>query len=162
VRLCARGRSSTDTPAKAVSCAGAAFAFRQGMNHPSSTTVRAEDLRCHLQDLRAGTFEGCPESDGAFGRVTRFELTWPEQRAARITRGGRGPLPPVRIVVNFARGFLHPHLSGTTAGSWPFQVTSAADAERQRGVLAAIVELELHERIFQTDWRLLPVSRQQQ
>jgi hypothetical protein len=173
------------------------------VNHPSPTTVRAEDLLRHLQDLRAGAFEGVerrhakeevyrrgvellrpvavetleeantlflngtgevqivgPESDGAFGLVTRFELSWPEQRAARVTRGGRGPLPPVRIVVNFSHAFLHPHLSGSAAGSWPFQVTSAADAERQRGVLAAIVELELHERVFQTDWRILPVSRQ--
>jgi hypothetical protein len=32
----------------------------------------------------------------------------------------------------------------------------AADAERQKGVLAAIVELELHQRIFETDWRILP------
>ena len=35
-----------------------------------------------------------------------------------------------------------------------------ADAGRQKGVLAAIVELELHQRIFETDWRILPVSRQ--
>jgi hypothetical protein len=36
----------------------------------------------------------------------------------------------------------------------------AADAERQKGVLAAIVELELHQRIFETDWRILPISWQ--
>jgi hypothetical protein len=40
---------------------------------------------------------------------------------------------------------------------WPFQVTSAADAGRKKGVLAAIVELELHQRIFETDWRILPL-----
>jgi hypothetical protein len=65
---------------------------------------------------------------------------------------------PVRIVVNYSQGFLHPHLSGSTAGFWPFQVTSAADAGRQKGILAAIVELELHQRIFETDWRILPIS----
>jgi hypothetical protein len=37
-------------------------------------------------------------------------------------------------------------------------VTSAADAGRQKAVLAAIVELELHQRIFETDWRILPIS----
>jgi hypothetical protein len=62
----------------------------------------------------------------------------------------------VRIVVNYSQGELHPHLSGSNAGFWPFQVTSEADAGRQKGVLAAIVELELHQRIFETDWRILP------
>ena len=101
-----------------------------------------------------------PEEDGSGGLVTRFELSWPEQRAARVMRGPNGPLQPVRLVVNYSQGFHHPHLSGSTAGLWPFQVTSAADAERQKSVLAAIVELELHQRIFETDWRILPVSRQ--
>ena len=54
---------------------------------------------------------------------------------------------------------VKPHLSGSSAGYWPFQVTSQADAERQKGVLAAIVELELHQRIFETDWRIIPVAR---
>src|SRR5439155_4877635 len=97
---------------------------------------------------------------GSGGLVTRFELSWPEQRAAQVMRGPHGPLQPVRIVVDYSQGFLHPHLSGSTAGFWPFQVTSAADAGRQRGILAAIVELELHQRIFETDWRILPVSWQ--
>jgi hypothetical protein len=90
--------------------------------------------------------------------VTRFQLSWPEQRAARIMRGPNGPLQPVRIVVNYSQGVLHPHLSGSATGFWPFQVTSAADARRQRGVLAAIVELELHQRVFEIDWRILPIS----
>jgi len=101
-----------------------------------------------------------PEEDGSGGLVTRFELSWPEQRRARVIRGRKGPLQPVRIVVNYSQGELHPHLSGSTAGFWPFQVTSAADARRQRGVLAAIVELELHQRVFETDWRILPISSQ--
>jgi len=98
-----------------------------------------------------------PEEDGSGGLVTRFELSWPEQRRAQVIRGPKGPLQPVRIVVNYSQGEVHPHLSGTTAGFWPFQVTSAADAGRQKGVLAVIVELELHQRIFETDWRILPI-----
>ena len=120
-----------------------------------------------LQEANALFLEGTgsvemigPGKDTIGGLVTRFELSWPEQQAARTIRGPRGRLQPVRIVVDFSRGFLHPHLSGSTAGFWPFQVTSAADAERQRSVLAAIVELELHQRIFETDWQILPVSRQ--
>ena len=102
-----------------------------------------------------------PEDDGSGGLETRYELSWPEQRAAQVTRGPREPLQPVRIVVNYAQGFLHPHLAGSTAGFWPFQVRSQADAERQKGILAAIIELELHQRIFETDWRILPISQQQ-
>ncbi|MGB7956485.1 MAG: hypothetical protein WCF23_21130 [Candidatus Nitrosopolaris sp.] len=82
-----------------------------------------------------------PEEDDYGGLMTRFELTWPEQRAAQVIRGPNGPLQPVRIVVNYSQGELHPHLSGSTAGFWPFQVTSAGDALRQKAVLAAIVEL---------------------
>ena len=101
-----------------------------------------------------------PEDDGSGGLETRYELSWPEQRAAQVTRGPREPLQPVRIVVNYAQGFLHPHLAGSTAGYWPFQVRSQADAERQKGILAAIIELELHQRIFETDWHILPISQQ--
>jgi hypothetical protein len=100
-----------------------------------------------------------PKDDGSGGLETRFELSWPAQRAAEVIRGPREPLQPVRIVVTYSRNFLHPHLAGSTAGYWPFQVTSEADAERQKGILAAIVELELHQRIFETDWRILPVSQ---
>jgi hypothetical protein len=39
-------------------------------------------------------------------------------------------------------------------------VTSELDAERQKGILAAIVELELHQRIFETDWRILLLTKQ--
>ena len=68
------------------------------------------------------------------------------------------PLEPVRIVVRFRRDFLHPHLSGTALGDWPFQVTSTADAERQAPVFAAIVEAELHQRVYEGGWRVLPVA----
>jgi hypothetical protein len=100
-----------------------------------------------------------PKDDGSGGLETRFELSWPEQREAQVARGLLQPLLPVCIVVNYSQHFLHPHLSGTTAGYWPFQVSSKADAERQRGILAAIVELELHQRIFETDWHILPISQ---
>jgi hypothetical protein len=173
------------------------------MNHQQSTSIRANDLLRHLQDLRTGTYEGAqkrsakeeiyrrgielfsplatalleeanvlflqgtgeiqvigPEDDGSGGLETRFELSWPEQRAAQVTYGLNGQLQPVRIVVNYSQSFLHPHLSGSTAGYWPFQVTSKEDVERQKGILAAIVELEFHQRLFETDWRILPVSQQ--
>lgn len=99
-----------------------------------------------------------PETDGSGGLVTRFELSWPEQRAA--SRDSAQPLQPVCIIVDYSQNFLHPHLAGSTTGYWPFQVTSELDAERQRSILAAIVELELHQRIFETNWHILPLTKQ--
>ena len=42
------------------------------------------------------------EDDGSGGLEARFELSWPEQRAAQVTRGPLGPLQPVRIIVNYS------------------------------------------------------------
>jgi hypothetical protein len=75
-----------------------------------------------------------------------------------VRRGPDRPLEPVRIVVRFRRDFLHPHLSGTALGDWPFQVVSAEDAERQAPVFAAIVEAELHQRVFEAGWQVLPAA----
>src|SRR5260370_36393688 len=86
-----------------------------------------------------------PEDDGSGGLETRFELSWPEQRAAHVTRGFPQPLQPVRIIVNYSQDFLHPHLSGSTAGYLPFQITSEADAGSQKGILACIVEMEMDQ-----------------
>jgi hypothetical protein len=135
-------------------------AYRKGINLLKSVAVEILNEANTLFLNGTGNVQIIgPEEDDYGGLVTRFELTWPEQRAAQVIRGPNGPLQPVRIVVNYSQGELHPHLSGSTAGFWPFQVTSAGDALRQKGVLAAIVELELHQRIFETDWRILPISR---
>jgi hypothetical protein len=62
----------------------------------------------------------------------------------------------VQVIAVFGRGNTHPHLRGAAAGMWPCQVTNPADAERQEPILRAIVECELHERIFQGSWRVIP------
>jgi hypothetical protein len=89
------------------------------------------------------------------GWTARWELSWPEQQAAENLRGGDG-VQPVQVVAWFAAGFTHPHLSGSRAGDWPLQVTSQADAERQETIVRAIVEAELHQRIFEGGWRIVP------
>jgi hypothetical protein len=135
--------------------------YRKGINLLKSVAMEILDEANTLFLKGTGNVQIIgPEEDGYGGLVTRFELTWPEQRAAQVIRGPNGPLQPVRIVVNYSQGELHPHFSGSTAGFWPFQVTSEADAGRQKGILAVIVELELHQRIFETDWRILPISQQ--
>jgi hypothetical protein len=93
------------------------------------------------------------EHDGDW--TARWELSWPEQRTAPNLRGGDG-VAPVQVVAWFAAGFTHPHLAGSRAGDWPLQVTSQADAERQETIVRAIVEAEVHQRIFEGGWRILP------
>jgi hypothetical protein len=88
------------------------------------------------------------------GAYAHWELSWPEQRQATGRHGGR--VEPVQVIAVFGRGNTHPHLRGAVAGMWPCQVTNPADAERQEPILRAIVECELHERIFQGSWRVIP------
>ncbi len=84
----------------------------------------------------------------------RWELSWPRQRAATGRDGG--PVPPVQVVALFLRTFTHPHLRGSRAGDWPLQVTSEADARRQEPILRALVEAELHQRIYEGRWWVVP------
>lgn len=88
------------------------------------------------------------------GLAEHWELSWPRQRTA-TGRDGR-PVEPMRVVAFFPRTFNHPHLRGSSAGDWPMQVLDAADAARQEPVLRALVEAELHQRIFEGRWWVLP------
>jgi hypothetical protein len=171
---------------------------RFGMDGVALPPPRREDVFRHLQDLRAGTFEGADsrddrvalfrravalldavvravleEANGAFlaasGSIgsksvevhqsgdadATWELSWPEQREAKNVRAG-GVVRPIQVVAWFAAGFTHPHLRGSAVGNWPLQVLDAADARRQEPIVRAIVEAELHERIFEGTWRIVP------
>jgi hypothetical protein len=88
------------------------------------------------------------------GAYAHWELSWPAQRDAAARRGGR--VEPVQVIAVFGRGNTHPHLRGAAAGMWPCQVTDEHDAERQELILRAIVECELHERIYQGTWQVIP------
>ena len=96
--------------------------------------------------LRAGD-----DRDG--GGYAHSELSWPEQRD---TAAGSRRVEPIQVIAVFGRGSTHPHLRGAVAGMWPCQVMDEADAERQEPILRAIVESELHQRIFQGTWRVIP------
>jgi hypothetical protein len=102
----------------------------------------------------SGTINHRAGEDRDGGAYAHWELSWPEQRHAIARHGGR--VEPIQVIALFGRGNTHPHLRGAAAGMWPCQVTDAADAERQEPILRAIVECELHERIFQGTWRVVP------
>jgi hypothetical protein len=119
-------------------------------------------VRAILAETNAAFLDGTgdvdlrPVSVEASGdAVAAWELSWPEQRrAANVRRGGA--VPPIQVVAWFAAGFTHPHLRGSQAGTWPLQVTDERDALRQEPIVRAIVEAELHERIFEGTWRIVP------
>ena len=97
-----------------------------------------------------------PSEDGRGGLTASWELSWPEQQSATPVRGERDRVGPVQVIAWFAAGFTHPHLAGASLGHWPLQVTDETDAERQEPIVRAIVEAELHQRVFEGSWKILP------
>lgn len=85
-----------------------------------------------------------------------WELSWPSQREA-VSRHG-GPVDPVQVIAFFRRSFNHPHLHGSRAGDWPLQVLTPEDAARQVPIVHAIVEAELHQRIYEGRYPVMPVA----
>jgi hypothetical protein len=50
----------------------------------------------------------------------------------------------------------HPHLRGATVGVWPLNVFSADDAAAELPTLRAIAAADLHNLVFQSDYRIVP------
>ena len=105
----------------------------------------------HTGEIRRYSAE---EQDGSVG--AHWELSWPRQRQA-VSRDG-GPVPPVQLIAWFRRSFNHAHLRGSTAGDWPLQVVNTADAARQLPIVQAIVEAELHQRIYEGRYPVMPIA----
>src|SRR5712691_230376 len=105
-----------------------------------------------------------PGPDGGGGQIGSWLLSWPElgQSSSRLT--GKA-LQPVTISAVFPPGFTHPHLvaggpvnsRAESLAAWPMQVTSPEDAEQHRPVLWAIATAEVHDRIYQSSWRVIPL-----
>jgi hypothetical protein len=86
------------------------------------------------------------------GTVSRsWRLSWPEQRERGIA--------PVTLTAWFGGGFHHPHLRGATVHDWALNVYDEADARELLPVLRAIVAADVHNLIFQADWRIVPAVR---
>ena len=50
------------------------------------------------------------------------------------------------------------HLRGVTVGEWPPNVFSGQDATDQIPILRAIVTSDLHNLVFQRDYRIVPAT----
>lgn len=95
------------------------------------------------------TATGCLAAAGG-GLGAQWALTWPQQLAVGVE--------PITIRARYGLGFHHPHLSGRTVGEWPLNVFDAADADAERPVLRAIAIAELHNIVFESDFRIVPAT----
>ena len=116
--------------------------------------VFAEADALFLENTGEITRRSVEQGDGSVGE--HWELSWPRQREA-VSRDG-GPVAPVQVIAWFERTFNHAHLRGSTAGDWPLQITSIDDATRQLSIVRAIVEAELHQRIYEGRYPVMPVA----
>ncbi len=101
--------------------------------------------------LDSGTIVATGVVTSSDGDVTAiWTLGWPEQEEARIQ--------PIILQAFFGRSFHHPHLRGGTVGNWPLNVFSDADAATELPTLRAIAAAELHNLVFQRDYRIVPAT----
>lgn len=77
-----------------------------------------------------------------------WDLTWPEQKTAGVA--------PVTLYAYYGTDFLHPHLRGATVRDWPFNVFTLHDAADLLPIMRAIVTSDLHNLVFQADYRIIP------
>ena len=77
-----------------------------------------------------------------------WALSWPEQQAARIS--------PVIIRAYYGAGAHHPHLQAGTVGDWPLSVFDEKQAAAELPVLRAMASADLHNLVFQRDYRIIP------
>jgi hypothetical protein len=86
------------------------------------------------------------ESDNSLS--ASWDLTWPEQKTAGVA--------PVTLYAFFGANFLHPHLRGATVHDWPLNVFTMKDAADLLPILRAIATSDLHNLVFQADYRIIP------
>jgi hypothetical protein len=101
--------------------------------------------------LGSGTISATGVTRSANGDCTAlWTLEWPEQEQAEI--------PPITLEAFYGHSFHHPHLRGATVGVWPLNVFSAADAAAELPTLRAIATADLHNLVFQRDYRIVPAT----
>lgn len=77
-----------------------------------------------------------------------WSLSWQEQKGRR--------LQPVTLHAFFGHNFHHPHLRGATVADWPLNVFSEGDAAAELPTFRAIAGADLHNLVFQSDYRIIP------
>src|SRR5260370_11815168 len=127
----------------------AVFAREVDLLSPVARQALGEVNTRLLLDSGTVTETGLERSAGG-GMSATLQLTWPEQQVVRV--------PPIILHAYFGASFHHPHLRGGTVGDWPLNVFSAQDATDQLEVLRAIATGDLHNLVFQSDYRIIPAA----
>ena len=107
-----------------------------------------EEIDTHLLLGTGSIAETGVQRDAEGGLSASWELAWPEQRAVGV--------PPVTLCAYYGIGFHHPHLRGATVRDWPLNVFTTDDADDQIPIMRAIVTSDLHNLVFQADYRIIP------
>jgi hypothetical protein len=101
-------------------------------------------------DLLLGTGEvtatGVRRRDDGLDAV--WALSWPEQQTTAVS--------PIVIRAYYGAGFHHPHLQGGTVRDWPLNVFDEDQAAAQVPTLRAMASADLHNLVFQRDYRIIP------
>jgi hypothetical protein len=63
---------------------------------------------------------------------------------------------PIIIRAFYGAGFHHPHLQGGTVGDWALNVFDEAQAAAELPTLRAIASADIHNLVFQRDFRIIP------
>ena len=77
-----------------------------------------------------------------------WALSWPEQQATGIN--------PILIRAFYSAGAHHPHLQGGTVGDWPLNLFDEEQAAAELPTLHAIASADIHNLVFQRDYRIIP------
>jgi hypothetical protein len=85
---------------------------------------------------------------GQGGVEAIWALSWPEQRATGVN--------PIIIRAYYGAGAHHPHLQAGTVGDWPLNVFDEKQAAAQLPTLQAMASADLHNLVFQRDYRIIP------
>lgn len=106
-----------------------------------------QELNTHLL-LGQGTVKATGLATGRNGGLAAtWALTWDQQRMAGIA--------PVTLHAFYGNTFHHPHLRGATNGEWPLNVFTPRDAAAEVPTMRAIAAGDLHNLVFQADYRIV-------
>jgi hypothetical protein len=84
------------------------------------------------------------------GLTRSWILSWPKQQAAGVE--------PIALHAYFGDGFHYRHLRGATVHGWPRNVFSDKNAAAQLSILRAIASSDLHNLVYQADYRIVPAE----
>jgi hypothetical protein len=123
--------------------------FISAINYLDIYARQALDEMNNALLLSSGTIAASGLTRSPEGDLTAvWTLSWPEQEQSSV--------PPVTLEAFFGRSFHHPHLRGATVGVWPLNVFSDTDAAAELHTLRSIAAADLHNLVFQSDFRIVP------